>query len=562
MFAFLKKRTQYKAGGLKPSRPMYGNPYKVPLGWDYPAYIDGRPYLLPSDDQGQTSRCFPGKSLVLMENLQWRNISDIRPQERVIGADGAPHTVTHISQRPWQGNIHCVSLIGADAPLRATAEHPVLIIAPGKRERAKPAQELRLPEWKPISEVTRGCYVATIGTNCRTMDSEHFGFETDPEFLWAVGLYLAEGVCGKNAQHTAITFCLCTDEDAFVQRLICLADRYGWKHNTSRDAQHHSQKVCISSSVWHAWLSENCGHYSHGKRLSDRVMLWPACKLGHIFTGWMDGDGHRRGNRAVGTTVSAVLARQLKLVALKCGIPAGLRARKPRTGRQQAWDVSCCIDQAAPTIRGFWHEGLYYTKVISTNIEHAYTGSYVYNLTVAGVQSYVVDYSVVHNCAAYATSGIQEAMNWWKTGKRASVDPQPLYDEAKRLDGEPGKDNGTTLEQIIKAALNLDLLVDTEIFDIKNGLEFRYAMHKLPLVLLGLNITEGWNNAGKDGIIPTGGNTLGGHAVVGCYYDQDGIWITNSWGPTWGKDGRGFITWRQFNDQFMGAKGFSRANLL
>jgi hypothetical protein len=167
------------------------------------------------------------------------------------------------------------------------------------------------------------------------------------------------------------------------------------------------------------------------------------------------------------------------------------------------------------------------------------------------------DQGRTNQCTAYALRGIQEAISWWMTGHKENLDPTPLYLEAKRLDGEPNKDNGTTLDRIIEAAENLDLLQGVTVYDVCSPIELRYALHKFPLVLIGLQITDKWNDVGGDGVIAAGGNAIGGHAIVADYVDDRGFGITNSWGMEWGKRGKAFVKWELWNQQFMSAKGFS-----
>jgi hypothetical protein len=160
-------------------------------------------------------------------------------------------------------------------------------------------------------------------------------------------------------------------------------------------------------------------------------------------------------------------------------------------------------------------------------------------------------------CAAYAVAGIEEALEWFKTGKKKTVDPDPIYARAKELDDEAGEDNGTTLESIIKAARSLHYFEDVEVFDVHNDLDLRYALHRFPLVLVGLEITDGWNKVGDDGHVPDGSRKLGGHAMVDSFYNSYGPGGINSWGTSWGDSGRWYISWKQFREQFMCAKGFS-----
>jgi hypothetical protein len=58
-------------------------------------------------------------------------------------------------------------------------------------------------------------------------------------------------------------------------------------------------------------------------------------------------------------------------------------------------------------------------------------------------------------------------------------------------------------------------------------------------------VHSGWKpgNVRKDGSIPFEADVLGGHAFALVGYDDDGIWIQNSWGEGWGKGGFGRISY-------------------
>jgi len=51
------------------------------------------------------------------------------------------------------------------------------------------------------------------------------------------------------------------------------------------------------------------------------------------------------------------------------------------------------------------------------------------------------------------------------------------------------------------------------------------------------NVHEGWDKVTKKGIIPLREEMLGGHAFAIVAYDDQGLWIQNSWGGDWGMEG-------------------------
>lgn len=66
------------------------------------------------------------------------------------------------------------------------------------------------------------------------------------------------------------------------------------------------------------------------------------------------------------------------------------------------------------------------------------------------------------------------------------------------------------------------------------------------------SVHEGWWDPPSDGkIIWRGQDVVGGHAFAIVGYDEDGFWIQNSWGPSWGHRGYCHISydeWLQYGD--------------
>lgn len=57
------------------------------------------------------------------------------------------------------------------------------------------------------------------------------------------------------------------------------------------------------------------------------------------------------------------------------------------------------------------------------------------------------------------------------------------------------------------------------------------------------NVHTGWDEVGADGRIEFRDKKLGGHAFAIVAYDEDGLWVQNSWGEDWGHQGFGKVTY-------------------
>jgi hypothetical protein len=160
-------------------------------------------------------------------------------------------------------------------------------------------------------------------------------------------------------------------------------------------------------------------------------------------------------------------------------------------------------------------------------------------------------------CAAYTMASVIEVALWKKTRLRKTIDPVPIYIEAKRIDGNT--DPGTYLDSVFKAAVNLKLIAPTAAMRaLRTRKDVMFAIREHEVCLLGFNITEGWNKGDKrTGFIGAGDQKLGGHAVTGCWYNgisgshDTGVGWGNSWSQSWGIGGFGRMSWEQFDRQFM-----------
>ena len=162
-------------------------------------------------------------------------------------------------------------------------------------------------------------------------------------------------------------------------------------------------------------------------------------------------------------------------------------------------------------------------------------------------------------CAAFAASSFAESVLWRKRGYHKDIDPVPLYKYAKTVDGDPDGD-GTTLNAALSALTGKGYF-DGKVCKVKTfgGRRYgnagalndlKYSIFKYGVCEIGLDITTQWY-CPKGGVIQKGGDSLGGHAILACGWDEGGILILNSWGANWGKGGFAYIPNSLFEEQFM-----------
>lgn len=157
-------------------------------------------------------------------------------------------------------------------------------------------------------------------------------------------------------------------------------------------------------------------------------------------------------------------------------------------------------------------------------------------------------------CAAYSMAQLLTASYWREFHRKIDLPEADIYAGAKKRDRITG--DGTTLDAVMASADRHDFglgvtptLSKERVLDATSVL---FAVHKVGLVLLGMQISRGWEKLRPDGSIGTASGTLGGHAVLVSGYDLSTgkIWGPNWWGRTWGRDGFWVMTLDQFTAQF------------
>ncbi len=158
--------------------------------------------------------------------------------------------------------------------------------------------------------------------------------------------------------------------------------------------------------------------------------------------------------------------------------------------------------------------------------------------------------------------------------ERTAVSPRMLYDLARRYDEWPGENYaGSSARGAMKAwhkhgvcsedvwpyaASSADKhgLTEARTADARRrplGAYFRVnhtdlvalhgALAEVGVLYATATVHDGWEQVGRDGVIPYSDQVLGGHAFAIVAYNATGFWIQNSWGTGWGQAGFACISY-------------------
>lgn len=381
-------------------------------------------------------------------------ISEIEAGELVLTHTGQYRPVTAVARRWHEGSVYKLAVGGTNQAVRITGEHPVLAVRGAKCSLAGRASvpcrpscqiqhkcsaprpyEAYQPEWFPAAEIRPGDWVAFPKRKPISEFAAEFveiAFDkvlhrqrligrhilpVDERLARFLGYFIAEG----NAQARGlIGFGFHRAEASYQMEVGALASEL-FRARIGRDDSQTALATTIrfnNLEVAH-WLRATVGSKADTKRIPDflfeqtRQEVLVSCLAG-MFNG--DGTFTRSPGRNSGTlsytTISEILAYQLRHLALRFGLKTSLYTRN-RPGRRQSYEAIWSGESAHHLSklllgndvlegdRSFersWSDADYLYQPVRTVDREAYSG-YVYNFSVAEDESYTLAAGfAVHNC--------------------------------------------------------------------------------------------------------------------------------------------------------------------
>lgn len=133
--------------------------------------------------------------------------------------------------------------------------------------------------------------------------------------------------------------------------------------------------------------------------------------------------------------------------------------------------------------------------------------------------------------------------------KYTKEDAEKFYYDCKILDGEPKKENGTTVRNAAKVLQDVGAIEHYAFAKNIDQIKW-WLLNKGPLVM-GTIWTETMMKPNTDGTLLVGGYIVGGHAYIVNELRSDGYFgIQNSWGDDWGLIGKAYISEEDFEYLF------------
>lgn len=382
------------------------------------------PLLSPNAQHALFTECFAPETLI-RTSKGYRAISDIDTGEFVLSGDGKYHEVYDTFSKDFTGDLYELETKTTLGPIRVTGNHPVLaLVSQHKKTRSDaiypqrcnpgkcngPNVEKRHSlEWIGVERLQEGDYIVinvpeekmnpttvTIPIHCRSQRPrswEKFEYVVSDEFLWIVGIYLAEG----SSYNGRVSFGLHRKEIEYANRIISFFSEQGYKCEL-RTFEGNGIEVNVHSTTFARWFAEWLGKGCANKSIPSVLLNLDDERLQHVIDGIMDGDGYIEGN-FLGQT-SPLLALQVAELSLR-------RNGKPsiscwtRENKKDIYGVEeASIAHKLPRRRGrrgYWNICGKTLVRIENLAKNSYSGK-VYDLSVREDPTFTVQNILVHNC--------------------------------------------------------------------------------------------------------------------------------------------------------------------
>lgn len=149
-----------------------------------------------------------------------------------------------------------------------------------------------------------------------------------------------------------------------------------------------------------------------------------------------------------------------------------------------------------------------------------------------------LDQGDTSHCVGF--SGANFGLNYPTHTRYTNQDGHNFYYLCKKVDGEPNKENGSTIRSLAKVFKSAGKIEGYAFASDMNAIKW-WVLNRGPMVM-GTAWTYDMFAPDEDNIVHITGDIAGGHAYLINEYRKDGYYgIQNSWGNEWGVKGKAYI---------------------
>ncbi len=286
-------------------------------------------------------RCIlPGELMNLKDGL--KKVEDVVVGDVALTHKGRYRKIIGLGHKPFEGKAYSVEPYYL-SKARVTVDHPFWA---KKNLNDEPdwikVQDLSKKDWvfipvdREVVDVEKinlldhldaNDWVVEDGIITRTTRSNSYSslglgnqvgteFEVNDEFLWLLGLYMAEGV----SNNKALSWYLSNKEIEYRDKVISCAKKvFKLDARYSETVGDNTVRVELTCQPIATLFKQWFGNTAYDKHLPDWVMHLPKEKQLRILEGWLDGDGCYTPRTNHTFSASAQLTEQMRMIMLRCG---------------------------------------------------------------------------------------------------------------------------------------------------------------------------------------------------------------------------------------------------
>ena len=318
-------------------------PYK--LFAQFEVQLPGQPQPFKLDfaypDIGICCECLHPETLVPTKN-GIKLAKDISMGEKLIGCDGTDVEVKNIMTSYYKDKLYTIKAMGI-APFSVTNNHPIYISRPKRiRERRVEPTITRTREYTTFSdniekvradEIKEGDFLLIpkkrghSEKKIKYLDFRNYKptknipsripdfIEIDKDIMWLMGMYAAEGSCGKHVE-----FSFNIDETDFSNRVQdILFDKFHLFSTEHINIYNHCRRVSCSSIFLSRFMEDNFGKLATNKKMPQWIFNVEDDLKIEFLKAFSDGDGCMRGDKYRLISSSEKMLMDMQALAFSAG---------------------------------------------------------------------------------------------------------------------------------------------------------------------------------------------------------------------------------------------------